>query len=289
MNLKRKFLLVMLIVVTLITIMPRNYVSADTTSKIFNLAHQRYLYNKLPNGNIEYIQKNEYAINGSRNRPIFQVALRDENDSSLVAGTNYFCLDANTSYTWYGTGKNITDTVTYSSSSDLESATGKSKIAQNYNQIMWLLDNMYLATNDSGEKNSVTGNSKAIETFLSKAGIVYGELYKTPTTYSYYYNEQNEDVAKSVYYGNDMQGYYYMDGDTQVNVLLTPELIEAVEQAVIWYFTNGSSDSDFSRIYLTPSKTNTQFGNTATLLYGANNDNLVALNSLGDGTTYEGK
>ena len=148
MNLKRKTLIILIVTIAMFMIVAQSTVNA-TSQKVFNLSHQRYLYNKTSG---EYERKYEYAINGSRERPIFQI-LSWNATKTAVTGTDYFCLDANTSASWYGGGSSDTATkVTYSSVNayDLTKAEGKSKIKSNYNQIMWLLDNMYIASKDSG-------------------------------------------------------------------------------------------------------------------------------------------
>ena len=295
MKLGKKFLYAIVIIFIAITLTIQSTVKADSNQKIFCLSHQRYIYNKSTS---QFDQKMVYGIDGisgeSETKPLFQILSWDAAQTS-INGINYLCMNGQVAHTWNDSNQSIDTKITYegSKSYDLDTVAGKNKIVANYDQIMWLLDNVYLTSEDSGEINAKSGNSKDLEAFIAKAGIIFGNPYSNPNKYSYYYNGQNEQVKSSITYGREdlANGYYYMNGTEQVNVSLTPELVEAVEQAVLWYFTNGSSSSPnaYNKIYVTPNGNIAQFGNTATIWKGTSKDNLSYINQIGAETTNEGK
>ena len=103
-----------------------------------------------------------------------------------------------------------------------------------YGNIMWILDQAYVPTGSN--------NSDKIA-LLAKAGIVGGQdlgysvIAGDITGYGYV-AQTGYDYSSFVTYGNP-NGYYYRDVDgNQVDVLLSDEQVEAVQQAAIWYYTN---------------------------------------------------
>ena len=230
-----------------------------------------------------------YALNNGTAHPIYQIlAVNGEN----IVGTNYFCLDADTSETWNYSREEVTDSngvkhyydkagsistlASYdeyydlTNISDLQALVALDKykqyeaVSKYYKQIMWLLDNIYVASEDKNEtiqKNQTNTEqiayakkpeqvTKEIEALMAKAGIVYGDTGSTvgsgdyPKIYAYYGDDEN-----NAYYANYMSntlyantyangGYIYQKSGERYTLMLSAEQIEAVEQAAIWYFTN---------------------------------------------------
>ena len=234
-------------------------VYAADSSKSTKLSYARIV----KNSNGEYENKNGYALNTGTNHPIFQIV---SVNGSQTTGTNYFCLDATSGSTW---SSNIVGTaVDYDKSYDLvndKSEISKlvstySDIAKSdyYTQILWLLDNMYVA--DS--------STESISDYLAKAGLIKQDKNTNTNDlgwyidtnnqkhyiYAYYFDESkikavnsnsifantSSDVYKQLYGNLDGKGgyYYYDDNENMVDVTLSADLIESVEQAAIWYFTN---------------------------------------------------
>ena len=197
-----------------------------------------------------HTEKKAYALNTGSNHPVFQIL----STSGTNKETNYLCLNATKGASWYnnsiGTAANYKvsydlvedkDTINTKLTSAYKTATGS-----NYTQIMWILDQIPIGTDFN------------VDTILAKAGIVYGPVDMTGTINAYYYDFDNITVPSvfavegtalnnNLYgniYGNAM-GYSYINASgTQQQVKLSKELIEVVEQAAIWYFTNGGTEYD---------------------------------------------
>ena len=256
MNLKRKKFIVFLIIMTLTLGIAQNLSYATNGTLGLKLSYKRYTSS----------EGWGYALNNGTAHPIYQILAVNGGN---VVGTNYFCLDPETSASWnyhtntdangntYNTAGSINMLANYTDYydledkddlSDLSNFSSKKAIVKNYKQIMWILDNMYVASEDSNQKNSTTGNSKAIEAIMAKAGIVYGDTgaeRSGTAVYSYYGDEDNNSYyarykTNILYANRDANGgYFYINSSgTQENVLLSAEQIEAIEQAAIWYFTN---------------------------------------------------
>ena len=215
------------------------------------------------NSNGVYENKNGYALNTGTNHPIFQIVSVNGNQTT---GTNYFCLDASAGSTW--NANRVGTAVDYDSSYDLVNNKSEisnlistySDIAKSnyYKQVLWLLDNMYVA--DSSKES--------ISSYLAKAGLIKQDENTNKNDlgwyiddnnqkhyiYAYYFDESkiksansnsifantSSDVYKQLYGNLDGKGgYYYLDDNgNMVDVILSADLIETVEQAAIWYFTN---------------------------------------------------
>ena len=255
MNLKRKILIVFVIIMASVLGLVQNVSFATQGTLGLKLSYKRYTSE----------EGWGYALNNGTAHPIYQIL---KVNGSNIAGTNYFCLDPETSYSWnyhtqtdtnghtYHVAGNISDTANYTdyydmektNLSDLDKFSSKSAVVKNYKQIMWILDNMYVASIDSSTVNTTTGNLKAVEEIMAKAGIVYGDTGATRAgqpIYSYYGDEDNNTYyarykTNTLYANRDANGgYYYRNSsDEQVNVLLSKEQVESVEQVALWYFTN---------------------------------------------------
>ena len=252
-----KILLILIMVTMVIGALGQTSVRAAKKTESITLALSKARVIK--NGT-SYEDKGAYALNTGSNHPIYQI-VKLENGSK--AGTNFLCVNATRGVTWnnntVGTG------VTYDTSDDL--ATDKSAVAgltaaynnvagTYYTQIMWLLDNILLGTDYT---------SSDVNELLAKAGIVYedrgGSFNGGPVGKAYYFDETKikainsssafADTDSDLYlqlYGNSAGkgGYWYADQNgAKKDVKLSKELIEAVEQAAVWYFTNhGNTEYD---------------------------------------------
>ena len=236
-----------------------------------------------------------YALNNSSAHPIYQIlSVKGEN----IVGTNYFCLDADTSATWnyntyvvtdnqgnpvkdekgniqyYHTAGSINTLASYDEYYDLTSESDLQKFAtlehfknysainKYYKQILWILDNMYVAAEDKNEavENNMQDTqqfvytkkpeyvTKAIEEIMAKAGIVYGRTGATvgagdyPQIYAYYgdskSNEYFSNYESNTLFAYTDGGYKYQKDGKRYTLILNAEQIEAIEQAALWYFTN---------------------------------------------------
>ena len=162
--------------------------------------------------------KNTYSLSDS-GEELFKIVASD--------GGSYFCLDAETAHTWnqYGYGTPITYDTYYDMDTQVDeiknlniSVYKKIVTNENYPQILWVLDHMYT-------KEGITKNQ-----LLEDAGIVYG----IPANYD------EESGVKAWYPTNSAwSGYYEGYNVSGEDVILSEEEVEAVQQAVLWSFTNG--------------------------------------------------
>ncbi|MBR0428432.1 MAG: hypothetical protein IJK18_09610 [Clostridia bacterium] len=246
-----KILIIAIMVTMVIATIGQTTVSAakKTENITLTLSKARVIKN-----GTRYEDKGAYALNTGSDHPLYQI-VKLENGNK--AGTNFLCLNATRGVTWnnntVGTG------VTYDTSYDL--ATDKSAIAgltaaynnvagTHYTQIMWLLDNILLGTDYYTDDD--------VDELLSRAGIVYedrgGSFNGGPVGNAYYFDENKikainsssafVDTSATLYqqlYGNSAgeSGYYYANSTgAKTDVKLSKDLIEAIEQAAVWYFTN---------------------------------------------------
>ena len=231
-KIKKYILLVTIMVITIISLYG-NFAYADSTVKI-KMDSVRYD----ADGN----QIEAYVMYNGADQKLFQ--LLSVNDENQITGTNYYCLNAVVGASWI-TGS-VGATVEYNKQYDFEnisldandsSITAYKKVEDNeyLSQLLWVIDNMY-----------VKDGTKTINDLLTEAGILYDNTYDI-----YYYDETINpssvfsDTSSPLYlnaYGNgSTAGYFYFDeNNNKVDVLLSdyPELVEALQQAVIWYFTN---------------------------------------------------
>ena len=277
MKFKRKVIGILVIVIAIILGVVQNvsFATKATTPLGLKLSYRRYT-SKEGWG---------YALNNGTAHPVFQIlSVSNGNSNSSVLGTNYFCLDAEKSDSWnyqvkedengnkYQIAGSIDTIANYTHYYDLDSTVDQKQLSslESYNeykevskysrQIMWILDNMYVYSEDSGltQEENNTNNKRGIEAIMAKAGIVYGDTGATrqgANIYSYYGDEDNNQYY-SKYKSNTLYanryangGYYYTDSKgNQVDVLLSAEQVEVVEQAAIWYFTNylGKNDNKYN-------------------------------------------
>lgn len=188
------------------------------------------------NSSGSYTSTKQYSIvkdptNAADGHPIFQLLSMN---GSTITGSNYFCVNASVSATWMNTATE-NNAVTYNRKdlatlTDADYTNYKLDNFKKYKtQVMWILDQMYTGGTDKA----------SIDAYLARAGIKYGPLPMFPEITSYYFeNEKDEDGWSE----DSWNGYFYMNGGSRVSVTLTKDMIEAVEQAAIWYFTNGTED-----------------------------------------------
>ena len=205
-------------------------------------------------------------------------------DGNQILGTNFYCLNAKAGNSWTAANPVGEDPVNYNKWYDLEERS--TIIEQNtnnlyknvaeseyYKQVMWILANLYSPDENATEQQKLA-NKRA---FLEKAGIKY---------------VCNEDSGEYVYIYEPVNGYDYTNfignGETFsyqdinhniINAELSDELIQAVQQAAIWYFTNYQDENN------NPGKTDTTYN--AYLNHDSNN--IVNWLITSDGTTNTSK
>ena len=188
--------------------------------------------------------KYAYALNTGDNHRITQIISLGENNQKLA--TNFYCLNATKGASWGEVSLSGTPEYTASydmikDKSEIESLTTtySNTVKQYYTQLMWVLDHIHV---DGGI---------SVKNLLAKAGI---EEDSEDGIYYYNYNKNPNsvfsDTSTDLYrnlYGN-MDGYYITKDGAKKEVLLSKELVESVQQAVIWYYTNykGYNDSRFN-------------------------------------------
>ena len=182
--------------------------------------------------------------------PVYQISEVDSDNKFIGENSRLYCLNATEGTTWdtNAVGTNLS----YDTKTNLKNATEVNETLKSnsvydiskyeyYSSIVWLLDNFYMP--------NITNK----EDFLANTGIVKGELEDSIGKYNtYYYDESinsdsvfsdsKEDInIYSQLYGNPYGkgGYGYRTTNNEYKVALLPdEMIETVQQAVIWYFTN---------------------------------------------------
>ena len=194
---------------------------------------------------------------------VYQILEVKDASSTEILGNNFYCLNAEEGDTWRNVhgGTSIETTVEYDKKYDLKKSTDKKtnqnglqntdnvysgnnieKINNYYSEIVWLLDNFYLPDGDINAKNE----------YLAKAGIKYGKVDRDEHDTTYYYEKTSNiknvfnDETENLYTNLEGRvwggkgGYCIKDTTgTWQDVVLPDELIETVQQAVLWYFING--------------------------------------------------
>jgi len=264
-----KLLIIAIMVTMVIATVGQTTVSAAINNENITLALDT---NRIINGNT----KGAYALNTGTDHQIYQI--KEEGTTGANTNTNFLCLNATVGNGWDGTAPGTP--VKYNRSLNLavdeiwsDSYENKDEIVAEYKnvlgangkykgQIMWLLDNMLLGSYYEGNTKKAYSESD-IDEFLAKAGIVKGEIEQLNGKIEAYYfnvdqylngNEikdmhsnngfavKNSTLYANLYGNKDMKGYFYKDKNgVKQDVRLPQELIEAVEQAVIWYYTNNDS------------------------------------------------
>ena len=288
-----KIVIIAIIVTMIIATVGQTLVNAVNTNDHVSLALSKARLIK--NGNGEYSTKGIYSLNTGTNHPIFQIV---KIDNGNVAGTNFICVNAEKGHTWnmtnpssisFGNDNQVDYDTSYglvSDKSEIENLIDsyKNVAGTNYKKIMWLLDNILIG--DYTDQD--------VKEFLANAGIVYenkgGTFNGQPVGEAYYFDRNKFQTinSNSAFYNTDSDlyrelygngagkgGYYYEDANgTRQDVILPKELIEAVEQAVIWNYTNNdSTEFNKTNTYTTSSDTapkeflNYDNGNTWTPLF----------------------
>ena len=262
MKLKKMFFKMLIAIVT-ISIGIMSTQSFAVNEKNIGISYFRYLYSK---EQAEYIRKDGYALNLSSNKqrakhPFFQLYVEENNRPSK---TSLYCVNAVVGETWSNpqalTGNSTT--VTYNQSYNL--ATQKSEIenlakaeynqianSEYYKQIMWILDNIYIPSKDLTDEQNLENK----EALLEKAGIRNNPQI-SDCKYAYV-PQEGYDYSSFVSIGNE--GYQYKNADgNNIDVIIPDELVEVIQQAAIWYFTNykGSDQDTMFNTYLNQSATN---------------------------------
>ena len=191
---------------------------------------------------------NGYAYNDGKHHPIYQI-MNGNNK-------NYYCLNAKVGLGWETAlpTETFSENATryYNRSYDLSSQAdigllkNDSSIAAAYRnignssylkQILWVLDNIYVAGNNADD------NLTQKRALLAKAGIVYGdvdniELEGNATKGYRYIAQEGYDYSNKVSEQGKKGYFYYDEKEIYTEVELPDELLEVAGQAVLWYFTN---------------------------------------------------
>ena len=265
-----KFILSILIIAFILLGVGQKTLFAGTqTGTLYaNIQVPRIVYEKLNSADTPTAQnKWAYGLSSSSGseftHPIYQILKVDsESNNANTIGKDLYCLNAEQGTTWGAwsddgttpTGA-IGNTATYDIYSNIQDEddiqttliqnTGNgSNIKASLPQIMWILDNMYLPD----ETKTKAEKDQDIIEYLGKAGIVKdGECILTIGGQEYSaFNYKNYDLNVKYTDSEDaigrlgIQGYCYLDTTNNIqDVLLSEELIESVQQAAIWYYTNG--------------------------------------------------
>ena len=229
-----KFLTCILVAIMLVLAIGQTMVFA--ASKTFMLS--------LTRGMDDSETKYAYALNTGDNHRITQIISLGENNQKLA--TNFYCLNATKGLSWGNTSLSLTPEYTASydmikDKSEIEqlTTTYSNTVKNYYTQLMWILDHIHVEGGIS------------VENLLAKAGIEIDsedQLYhynpqKNPNSV---FSNTSTDLYRNLY-GN-MDGYYILKDGEKQEVLLSKELVESVQQAAIWYYTNykGYNDSRFN-------------------------------------------
>ena len=202
---------------------------------IISYADDGKIYVNLTEGNLNNIG---YAIGNPKYSgavKIWYLKTYNSTDETSVSikERNLYCIKANYGDTWNTSNQDI---VTYNLEYDLQAqreeilnklVTGNAANTivkdllnpnkESYRQLLWILDNSYIA-----------GQTDKAE-YLAKIGIVKNTKY-------------------NIYEYNPIEGYDYTNLTTNVegeySYLLTDDDINAIQKAVIWYYTNYKLDGD---------------------------------------------
>ena len=236
----KRIILGIIIAILCITFGAKIFLSlAANEKKYLKYSPFRYVYSSNQQA---YVPKNGYAINSS-SHTIYQILSRDKNGT--ITGTEYYCLDADVPI-----DETTDNTENYDNNynmntdkSDIENLSNSaySNIAKNkYTQIMWVLDNIYIQNKDLTDSQNLE-NKKQL---FTKAGIKYGNkvISVDPdiTIPCYMYEKGTEDYTNIAKIGKNGYFYYDEDKDEFTTVEMPDDLVSAVQQAVLWYFSNGT-------------------------------------------------
>ena len=225
MNIKNKAKIISIITTVLLCtgILYSNvYATAKDISIDAKLSQKRYL-----NG----VPTKAYKIKNTSEDYIFQILSVDGNNN--IKDTNLYCLNQAIGLTWYGTQNGAKvhydkayDMVTQKNEiSSLNISSYSNVVKTNYNQLMWIIDHMYVGEN---------GISKT--QLLKNAGIVWGNN-DLETAICWHYNSSTQ------VWNRGYEGYYVIHNGKQKDVILSIDEIQAIQQAAIWHYTNGNNSN----------------------------------------------
>ena len=206
-------------------------------------------------------QGGSYALNNNSNVEIFW-NLYETSD----ANKTLYCVKAGYGQRWSQTGSAGFEPVNYTLSYDmkpskienggkvldqtkveeLKNALGlcdsDNSIKENYNSIVWILENMYVPKSFTSE----TEKNTAKMALLNAAKIMYGKDPNgdedDPKNHDlYYYDTTAVSGAYAFVLKQNTTRVVDTVNNKYMSVVLSDEDIEAVQQAAIWYFTNRNS------------------------------------------------
>ena len=218
------------------------------------------------------------------NKNVFQLYSVDSEESNNITGINYYCLNAIVGNNSWMTGQASNYIATYNNFYNLNIYENKeennaiikgikalrndgnaenaySNIARSkyINEILWILDNIYIPT--FGGNNTESDLDQKRE-FLNNVGIEYITDDNGFKFYKYKYTSEDNNKynytirLQQVYDPNNSNnvddemknmresGWYYIDTNNQkVAIELTDDLVEVAQQVAIWYYTNYKNEN----------------------------------------------
>ncbi|MCI8654690.1 MAG: Cys-Gln thioester bond-forming surface protein [Clostridia bacterium] len=192
-----------------------------------------------------------YAIdmtsNGTEGKNIWNIKSYQtaSQNSASVTASNLYCIKAGYGYTWENL-KQPNTVLTYS-----QSPFSASAVDGYYNEILWIIDHMYILGEDNKEE------------FLKSIGI-----------------ESYEDSGYKLYYYSPIPGYDYssLSSANEFIYTLTDDDIVAVQQAAIWYYTNYKINPTLNGVY------NKLGSNSSWLKYTKNGTNYEEVSAINRAT-----
>ena len=140
------------------------------------------------------------------------------NDASATSKyNNVYCIQE---------GNNLSF-ATYNKSINLYSSSESSQCFKNYNQALWLVDNMYISTSED--------KSQLLNYFANM--LTSPEVEKNVSSYGNITSDNIKSLNKTV--GNGKDSY----GNT-----INRNLLETIEQLVLWNYTNNKSSDNFDTL-----------------------------------------
>lgn len=140
------------------------------------------------------------------------------NDASATSKyNNVYCIQE---------GNNLSF-ATYNKSINLYSSSESSQCFKNYNQALWLVDNMYISTSED--------KAQLLNYFANM--LTSPEVEKNVSSYGNITSDNIKSLNKTV--GNGKDSY----GNT-----INRNLLETIEQLVLWNYTNNKSSDNFDTL-----------------------------------------
>ena len=151
---------------------------------------------------------------GGKNIEIPEVSPNQNNQAAKNAKyNNTYCIDEGTSLS----------SATYNKEMNLYNSSESKQYFKNYNSMIWVVDNMYISTSDNP--------TESLEYFCSL--LTSPEVKDNVSSYGDITAEQIKALNKTVGNGSDKYGN-----------TINRNLLEVVEQLVIWNYTNNKNNSD---------------------------------------------